>query len=215
MAKLKRTVSRDSHDGLGAGRAVRTAGSMSIDSIKGFPYGSFEELRTAVSERKVNLGVDTLAAAHWAHLHAPSSKKALIALLSALLIIAGVASLVAGVYTRDYWFLAAIPVMAAAFYLSNPAWTYHKWVTALGAVSVAVVLDLLVNGLFIPALIVAYAGLTFAAVRAAGYINNSSFRKAILNDEADFVAAFRSGFCSVRDEKTDRVWVHASVELNR
>jgi hypothetical protein len=58
----------------------------------------------------------------------------------------------------------------------------------------------------IAAAIVAYAGLTFAAVRAASYVTNSSFRKALLRDESLFLAAYSAGACTIRNNRTDRVY---------
>jgi hypothetical protein len=79
-------------------------------------------------------------------------------------------------------------------------------VTIGGAVSVAVFLDLLLNGLPIAAALVAYAGLTFAAVRAAGYITNSAYRKALLEDEEMFLHAYASGACTLRNNRTKVVY---------
>jgi len=102
--------------------------------------------------------------------------------------------------------LVAPPIQALSFYLSHPASPIHKWVTIGGAVSVAVFLNLLFNGLPIAAALVAYAGLTFAAVRAAGYIANSSFRRALLSDERMFLNAHANGACTVRNNRTKVVY---------
>jgi hypothetical protein len=147
-----------------------------------------------------------LAAAKWSEQFNTRFKKAIITALSLLLVIAAIASVVAAVFTREYWLLAAAPIQALAFYLSHPASPIHKWVTIGGAVSVAVFLDLLFNGLPIAAALVAYAGLTFAAVRAAGYITNSAFRKALLSDENLFLAAYADGACTLRNNQTKRVY---------
>jgi len=177
----------------------------SVEEIPRFPFEDFEQLKAAVGIRSFNIGVDSLAAAEWSERFNTGSKKVIIASLSILLVIAAVASVVAVVLTREYWLLAAMPIQAFAFYLSHPASPIHKWVTIGGAVSVAVFLDLLLNGLPIAAALVAYAGLTFAAVRAAGYITNSAFRKALLSDEDLFVAAYANGACTVRNNQTKRV----------
>jgi hypothetical protein len=108
--------------------------------------------------------------------------------------------------TREYWLFAAAPIQALAFYLSHPSSPIHKWVTIGGAVSVAVFPDLLLNGLPIAAALVAYVGLTFAAVRAAGYITNSAFRKALLSDENLFLAAYADGACTLRNNQTKVVY---------
>jgi hypothetical protein len=178
----------------------------SVGDIPRFPFENFDQLRAAVGIRSFNIGVDSLAAAEWSEQSATRLKKTIIAALSFLLVIAAVASVVAAVLTREYWLFAAAPIQAFAFYLSHPASPIHKWVTIGGAVSVAVFLDLLLNGLPIAAALVAYAGLTFAAVRAAGYITNSAFRKALLSEEDLFLAAYANGACTLRNNQTKRVY---------
>jgi hypothetical protein len=123
-----------------------------------------------------------------------------------LLVAAAAAAVVAAFVTGEYWLLAAPPIQAGAFYVSHPASPIRKWVTVGGAVSVAVFLDLLLNGLPIAATLAAYAGLTFAAVRAAGYVANSAFRKALLLDESLFLAAYGDGLCTVLNNQTKRVY---------
>jgi hypothetical protein len=120
--------------------------------------------------------------------------------------LAAVASVVAAFLTGEYWLLAAAPIQAVVFYLSHPASPIHKWVTIGGAISVAVFLNLLFNGLAIAAALVAYAGLTFAAVRAAGFITNSAYRKALLKDETMFVNAYADGACTLRNNRTKVVY---------
>jgi hypothetical protein len=178
----------------------------SIGEIPRFPFEDFDQLKAAIAIRSFNIGVDSLAAAKWSERFNTRFKKAIIAGLSLLLVTAAVASAVAAVLTREYWLLAAIPIQAFAFYLSHPASPIHKWVTIGGAVSVAVFLDFLFNGLPIAAALVAYGGLTFAAVRAAGYITNSAFRKALLSDESLFLAAYANAACTVRNNQTKRVY---------
>jgi hypothetical protein len=128
-----------------------------------------------------------------------------------LLIGAALSAIIVAFYSGMYWVLAAVPAMGISFYFSNPSSEYRKWVTVAGAASVAVFLDLLVNGLLVPALIMAYAGLTFAAVRAAAFVANSGFRKALLKDEATFVQAYSMGACSVRDDKLDQTYSSSST----
>jgi len=177
-----------------------------VGEIPRFPFEDFEQLRAAAAIRSFNLGVDSLAAARWSERFNTRARKAVIAILSLLLVAAGVASVIAAFLTREYWLLAATPIQAVAFYLSHPASPMHKWVTIGGAVSVAVFLDLLFNRLPIAAALVAYAGLTFAAVRAAGYITNSSFRKALLLDEKMFLEAYSGGACTLRNNQTKEVY---------
>jgi hypothetical protein len=177
-----------------------------IGDIPRFPFDDFEQLRAAAAIRSFNIGVDSLAAAKWSEQFNTRFKKGIIAALSLLLIIAGVASVVAAALTREYWLLAAAPIQSLVFYLSHPASPIHKWVTIGGAVSVAVFFDLMFNGLPIAAALVAYAGLTFAAVRAAGYITNSAFRKALLADENLFLEAYAGGACTLRNNQTKVVY---------
>jgi hypothetical protein len=178
----------------------------SVGDIPRFPFEDFDQLKAAVAIRSFNIGVNSLAAAKWSEQFNTGLKKAVIAALSLLLVVAAFASVVAAVLTREYWLLAATPIQALAFYLSHPASPIHKWVTLGGAVSVAAFLDLLFNGLPIAAALVAYAGLTFAAVRAAGYITNSAFRKALLSNEKLFLAAYEGGACTLRNNQTKIVY---------
>ena len=66
--------------------------------------------------------------------------------------------------------------------------------------------NLLLNELVNAATLVAYAGLTFAAVRAAAFINISSFRKALISDEALFMMAYWNGACSLRKGRDGMVY---------
>jgi hypothetical protein len=178
----------------------------SIGDIPRFPFEDFDQLKAAVAIRSFNIGVDSLAAAKWSEHFNTKFKKGIIAALSLLLVAAAVASVVVAVLTHEYRLLAAAPIQALAFYLSHPASPIHKWVTIGGAVSVAVFLDLLLNGFPIAAALLAYAGLTFAAVRAAGYITNSAFRKALVSDEDLFLAAYADGACTLRNNQTKVVY---------
>ena len=177
-----------------------------VGDIPDFPVESFEELQAVVSEKKYRLGVDSLAAARWSERLASGYRKLGVNLLSVLLIAAAAASVITALWTRDYWLLAAIPIMAASFYFSDPSSRIATWVTVGGAVSVVAFFNLLLNGLIDAATLVAYAGLTFAAVRAAAFINNSSFRRALMSDEALFVIAYQNGACSVRKGKDGMVY---------
>jgi len=177
-----------------------------VADIPGFPFEDYEQLKAAVAIRSFNIGVNSLAAAEWSERLNTRFKRGIVAALSLLLLLAAVASIVAAFLTGEYWLLAAAPIQAIAFYLSHPASPLHKWVTIGGAVSVAVFLNLLLNGLPIAAALVAYAGLTFAAVRAAGYIANSGFRKALLSDEEMFLSAYESGACTLRNNRTKVVY---------
>jgi hypothetical protein len=177
-----------------------------LADIPGLPFHSFKDLQDAASEKKINVGVDPLAAARWSDQYSAPAIRLLITSLSVLLVLAGLSAVVLALSTHSYWILAALPAMAAAFYFSNPSSEYRKWITIAGAASVAVFLDLVVNGLLTAALIVAYAGLTFAAVRAAAFVANSSFRKAILKDERSFIQAYCNSECSIKDDETKRVY---------
>jgi hypothetical protein len=178
----------------------------SVAEINAFPFETFEQLQAAVAMRSFNVGVDALAAAKWSDNFNGKVKRIAVTALSLLLLAAALVAIVAAFVTTEYWLLAAVPIQALAFYISHPASPIRKWVTIGGAISVAAFLDLLLNGVLIAATLVAYAGLTFAAVRAAGYMTNSGFRKAILSDERLFLEAYADGKCTVRNNQTGRVY---------
>lgn len=179
---------------------------MSVSEINGFPFDTFEELQAAVGIRSFNVGVDALAAAKWSDQFNGKTKRTVVGALSLLLLAAALAAIVASFVAQEHWLLAAVPIQAFTFYLSHPASPIRKWVTIAGALSIAAFIDLLLNGLLIAATLVAYAGLTFAAVRAAGYISNSGFRRAVLSDEQLFLEAYAGGACTVRNNRTGRVY---------
>src|ERR1044071_899199 len=178
----------------------------SVAEIPGFPFDSFEELQAAVRIKSFNIGVDPLAAAQWSDSFNSKSNKVVIAILSGLLILSALAAVVAAFVIGVYWLLLALPAQALTFYVSHPASPLRKWVTVAGAASVAVFINFLLNGYVIGATIVAYAGLTFAAVRAAGFISNAAFRKALLADEELFLTAYANRICTVRNNRTERVY---------
>ena len=178
----------------------------SVAAIPGFPFESFDQLQAAVAVRSFNIGVDPLAAAEWSERFNSPYNRAVITALSVLLIAAAAAAIVAAFVMGEYGLLAAPLAQAAAFYVSHPASPLRKWVTIGGAASIAIFINFLFNGAPIAATIVAYAGLTFASVRAAGHIMNSSFRKALLSDEQLFLSAYASGVCTVRNNRTERVY---------
>jgi hypothetical protein len=187
-------------------RPAKTDHWNSVAQIPGFPFDSFEELQAAVRIKSFNIGVDPLAAAEWSDSFNSKSNKAVIAMLSGLLILSALAAVVVAVAIGEYWLLAALPAQALTFYISHPASPLRKWVTVAGAASVAVFINFLLNGYVTGATIVAYAGLTFATVRAAGFISNAAFRKALLADEDLFLEAYASRVCTVRNNRTERVY---------
>jgi hypothetical protein len=191
---------------------TRKHDATTVSDIPGFPYESFSELQQAAAGKKANIGVDPLAAAEWSDAHATGPARIAVILLSVLLVAAGAAALVATLATHDYLLIVAVPVMAVAFYFSNPGYRYHKQVTVAVAAVVAVFVDMLVNGFVTPAVIAAYAALTFAAVRAAGMLTNSAFRRHLLSDEGSFLEAFRAGACTIRDSKTQQVYIHGPMD---
>ncbi|HEV8483701.1 MAG TPA: hypothetical protein VGV87_09145 [Blastocatellia bacterium] len=163
-------------------------------------------MQAAVTERKFKVGVDPLAAAEWSEAFNSRSKRVVVTALSLLLIAAGAASVVVALAIEDYWLLAALPIQALAFYVSHPASTIRKWVTVGGVASVILFVNLLLNHLTTAAALTAYAGLTFAAVRAAAFTANSAFRKALLSDEGLFLIAYSRGVCSLREKASERVF---------
>ena len=178
----------------------------SVANITDFPFETFDQMQAAIAIKSFSIGVDPLAAAEWSNRFNSGTRKAVVASLSILLVIAAAASLVTAMATSNYWLLVAVPLQTAAFYVSHPASPIRKWVTVGGALSVVVFVDLLFNGWVTVATLVAYAGLTFAAVRAAAFISNSSFRKALLKNERLFLAAFANGACTLRNSRTKRVY---------
>ena len=178
----------------------------SIAQITNFPFDTFAELKTAVTGRKFTIGVDPLAAAEWSAIFNTRLKKAVITALSLLLIVAAIAAVVVAVAIEDYWLLAAVPIQGLAFYVSHPASPIRKWATIGGVASVIVFVDLLLNHWTTAATLTAYAGLTFAAVRAAAFTANSAFRKVLLTDEDLFLVAYSRGGCSLREKSSGRVF---------
>jgi hypothetical protein len=175
-----------------------------VNEIPGFPFDAFDELQVAVRAKSFNLGVDPLAAAEWTERSGGRPGRTVVAALSVLLLIAGVVSIVAAIATRNYWLLLALPIQALTFYFSQPASPYRRLVTIAGALSIIVFLNLLLNKWVTPATLVAYAGLTFAAVRSAGFVTSAAFRKAMLADEGVFLAAYEQGECSLRNNRTEK-----------
>jgi hypothetical protein len=170
------------------------------------PLKSFADLNRAVSDRKITVGVDPLVAAEWADSHLSRFKKFLIAALSLLLFLAAAAAIVGALWLRNYWLLAALPIQAAVFYLSQPALSFQRWATVGGVALVALFVEFLFSGLITAATLTAYAGLTFAAVRMSGYITGSAFRKALMKDEQLFLEAYEARACSIRDNETKKVY---------
>ncbi|HYP29497.1 MAG TPA: hypothetical protein VE262_22490 [Blastocatellia bacterium] len=178
----------------------------SAGEIPGFPFDDYEQMRAAIRYGSFNIGVDPLAAAEWAESSGRGAGRLLIAGLSVLLILAAVAAVAVAIFFGNYWLLLALPIQAASFYLSHPASRFRKWVTVAGALSVYVVLDLLVRRMPTAALLVAYGGLTFAAVRIAAFLNNSAFRRALLSDEQLFLTAYATRACTLRNKETGAVY---------
>ena len=178
----------------------------SVADIPRFPFESFEQLQAAVAIRSFTIGVDALAAAEWADKFNTKLNRFVITTLSLLVVAASLSGIAAAFVTREYLLLAALPIVGVSFYVSHPSSPIRKWVTVGGAVTVAAFLDLLLNGFPIAATLVAYAGLTFASVRAAGYVANSAFRKALISDESLFLAAYSNGVCTVRNNQTKRAY---------
>lgn len=191
-------------------RTVRANGERAVNptvaQIPGLPFDTFEELQTAVSKRSFSLGVDSLAAAEWLDKSDLRVKKSVVVALSLLLFVAAIAAAVAAFWIGNYWLLAAVPIQAISFYLSQPSSPIRKWITVAGAASIIIFANLLFNRSTTAATLVAYAGLTFAAVRAAAYIADSAFRKALLSDERLFLLAYDRRACTLRNNRTKDVY---------
>ncbi len=189
-----------------AAQRADTAVEEMVTDIRGFPFDTFEEMQVAVRERSFSLGVSSLAAAEWLDSSGLRLKKGAVVALSLLLFVAAIAAAVAAFWLGNYWLLAAVPIQALAFYVSQPASPIRKWITVAGAVSIIIFANLLFNRLTTAATLVAYAGLTFAAVRAAGYIADSAFRKTLLSDERLFLKAYTHSACTLRNNRTKQVY---------
>ena len=163
-------------------------------------------MQAAVAGRRFKIGVDPLAAAEWSESFNTRPKRAIVTTLSLLLLGAAACSVIVALAIRDYWLLAAAPIQAGAFYVSHPSSPIRKWVTIGGVASLIVFANLLLNHLTTEAALAAYAGLTFAAVRAAGFTANSAFRKALLSDERLFLDAYSKGECSLQEKSSERVY---------
>jgi hypothetical protein len=182
------------------------AGWKTVADIPDFPFTTFAELQNAIKERTFSLGVDTLSAARWSDEHNTGARRLLTAALSLLLVLAGAASVIAALWVGNYWLLAAMPIQLAVFYVSHPASPIRKWVTVAGAASVFLFVEFLFNRMPTAATLVAYAGLTFASVRAAGFMSNAAFRRALASNETMFLEAYAARACTVRENKTERVY---------
>jgi hypothetical protein len=172
------------------------------------PYQTYAELQRAYSDKQIVIGVDPLAAAEWSAAAGRRWNQILVQGLSLLLILAALASVIAGFAVSNYWLLLALPIQGLAFYGAHLDAPYRFWVTLAGVASLIIFLNLLLNQFPTAATLVAYAGLTFAAVRATSSLTNSSFRKALVNDEELFHEAFANRVCTIRDNKTKRVYEH-------
>lgn len=176
--------------------------------MQGLPFQSFAELQRAYGDKKIGIGVDPLAAAEWSAAANRGMNKALIQGLSLLLVLAAGASIIVAFAVGNYWLLLALPIQALAFYGAHLDAPFRMWVTLAGVATLIIFIDLLFNQMPTAATLVAYAGLTFAAVRATSSITNSAFRKALTADEELFLEAFANRVCTVRDTKTKQVYEH-------
>lgn len=174
--------------------------------LQTLPVKTYTELQSAIGEKKIGVGVDPLAAAEWSSQGNSGLNKALITTLSVLLVVAALASIIVAFAVQNYWLLLALPIQALAFYGAHLDAPYRFWVTVAGVASLIIFLNLLLNELPTAATLVAYAGLTFSAVRATSAITNSAFRKALMADERLFFDAYANRACTIRDNKTKRVY---------
>jgi hypothetical protein len=135
--------------------------------MKNLPVKNYAELQSAITEKRFGIGVDPLAAAEWSSARNSAFNKFLVTALSIVLILAALASIIVAIAVKNYWLLLALPVQALAFYGSHLEAPYKTWVTIAGVASLIIFLDFLFNEMPTAATLVAYAGLTFAAVRAS------------------------------------------------
>jgi hypothetical protein len=179
--------------------------SSAIDDL---PFSSFAEFQTAVNNKSFGVGVDSLAAARWSDTSTGLGRRAVVSVLSLLLVTAAIASVVVAFSAENYWLLAALPIQGAAFYLSDSGHQWRKWVTIGGVASLIVFVNLLLNHHSTAAVLTSYAGLTFATVRAAGFMVNSAFRRALIANEELFLIAYENGACKLREKSSGRVYGH-------
>ena len=170
------------------------------------PCENFPELQSAIADKRFGVGVDPYAAARWSAAEGTEFKNFLITSLSILLILAAIAAILVAIVTHNYWLLLAVPIQAAVFYLANSNTAIRLWVTVAGVVSLIFFFNLLLNEMPTAATLVAYAGLTFAAVRASSSLTNAAFRQALVADEALFIEAFMNRACTLRNNKTKQVY---------
>jgi hypothetical protein len=183
-------------------------GKLRISVMQGLPFTSYAELQRAYIDKKIGIGVEPLAAAQWSAAANSKLNQFLIQGLSLLLILASVASIIVAFIVGNYWLLLALPIQALAFYGAHLDAPFKVWVTLAGVASLIIFLDFLFNQMPTAATLVAYAGLTFAAVRASSSITHSAFRKALMKDEELFLDAFANRACTIRDSKSKRVYEH-------
>ena len=183
-------------------------GKLRTFAMKGLPFKNYAELQRAYADKKIGIGVDPLAAAEWSAAANNQLNKILIQGLSLLLILAAVASIIAAFVVGNYWLLLALPIQALAFYGAHLDAPFRMWVTLAGVASLIIFIDFLFNQMPTAATLVAYAGLTFAAVRASSSITHSAFRKALTTNEELFLDAFANKACTIRDSKTKQVYEH-------
>ncbi|HEU4390445.1 MAG TPA: hypothetical protein VFV34_21755 [Blastocatellia bacterium] len=181
-------------------------GWRSVKDTPTLPFDSFSELQQAVSMKRYKVGVNSLAATEWCDRSGGKFGRLAVTALSVLLIAALITAVGAAIVLQNYWLLAAAPIIAIAFYYSHPGGKLQKWVTVAGVLSVAVVIDLLLNGLQTAAILVAYGAVTFGVVRIAGYLNNRTFRRALVSDESLFLAAYSNRHCTLKDNENGRVY---------
>ncbi|MEW6129084.1 MAG: hypothetical protein AB1757_18745 [Acidobacteriota bacterium] len=172
------------------------------------PFQTFAELQQSLKDKKVSFGVDPLAAAEWSAVYNSRVNKIFISSLSVLLILAALAAILVALVTREFRLLLAVPIQIVVFYLANANSAIRLWVTVGGVVSLIFFFNLLLNDMPIAATLVAYAGLTFAAVRASSSLMNASFRKALASSESLFIQSFMAGACTVRNNRTKTVYQH-------
>jgi hypothetical protein len=185
---------------------VNSNGELRAWAMQDLPFKSYAELQRAYADKKIGIGVDPLAAAEWSAAANNKFNKVLIQGLSLLLILAAIASIIVAFIIGNYWLLLALPIQALAFYGAHLDAPFKVWVTLAGVASLIIFLDFLFNQMPTAATLVAYAGLTFAAVRASSSITHSAFRKALTKNEDLFLDAFANRACTIRDSKTKQVY---------
>ncbi|MEW6730201.1 MAG: hypothetical protein AB1489_02570 [Acidobacteriota bacterium] len=177
-----------------------------VSDIPDFPFDNFAELQQALSAHHYSLGIDSLTAARLSPTFSSWLGNILIKLLSLLLCASIIAVLTATIWLSNYWLLLGVPIVAVMFVISSPTISGRQLFSIIGGLAILLALDCWLRDLSIAACLFGMAGYTFVAVRLANYITRTSLCEAIAADESIFLYMFERASCTIRDNKTGRVY---------